>query len=107
MVDVRQQRANVVEDDVLLMRAQSPMDRPGTGCARLDNFDWVVPPYVPDLVLPRQDGDVGATGIGHVVRGLLEVFPVVAEETAVKPMSWPVVVETKLQGECESDGLLS
>ena len=89
MVDVRQQRADVVENDVLLMRARGPIDRPGTCCARLDNFDGVVPPAVPDLVLPGRDGDVGATDVGHVVRGLPEVFPVVAEKTAVKPMSWP------------------
>ena len=53
------------------------------------------------------DGCVGATDVGREVRGLPEVFPVVAEETAVRPMSWPVVVETEPQVGCESDGLLS
>ena len=31
----------------------------------------MVPPYVPDLVLPRRDRDVGATDVGPVVRWLL------------------------------------
>ena len=103
MVDVRQQRGDV-KDDVLLMRARGPMDRPGTCYSRLDDFDWVVPPYVPDLVLPGRDGDVGATDVG---RGLPEVFPVAAEGTAIRPLSWPVVVKTEPQVECESDGLFS
>ena len=55
MIDVRQQRADV-RDDVLLMRARGPMDRPGMCCAWLDDFDWVVPPYVPDVVLPGRVG---------------------------------------------------
>ena len=66
MVDVLQQRADVVEDDVLLMKTRGPIDRPGTCCARLDDFDWVVPPYVPDLVLPGRDVDVGATDVSPV-----------------------------------------
>ena len=77
------------------------------GCAQLDDFDWVVPPFVPNLVLPGRNEDLGAMDVGHVVRGLPEVFPVVAEEMAVRPISWPVVVETKPQVECKSDGLLS
>ena len=83
------------------------MDRPGTCGAWLDDFDWVVPPYVPDLVLPGRDGDVGATDVGREVRGLPEVFPVVAEEMAVRPMSCPVVVETEPQVGRESDVLMS
>ena len=39
MVDVRQRHADV-EDDVFFMRTRGPMDRPGTCCARLDDFDW-------------------------------------------------------------------
>ena len=53
----------------------------------MDDFDWVVPPSVPDLLLPGRDGDVGAMEVGHVVRGLPEVCPVVVEETVVLPMS--------------------
>ena len=66
MVDVSQRHADV-EDDVLFMRARGLMDSPGTCCARLDDFDWVVPPYVPDL-------------------GLAWVWP-----------SWPVVIKTEPQ----------
>ena len=67
----------------------------------------MVPPTVPDLLLPSRDGDVGATEVGHVVRGLPEVCPVVAEETAVMMMSCSVAVETGPQVECESDRVMS
>ena len=38
-------------DDVLFMRAQDLMDSPGKCCAQMDDFDWVVSPYVRDLGL--------------------------------------------------------
>ena len=52
------------EDDVLSVGAGPPMNRPGMCCARLDDFDWVVPPYEPDVVLPGRDMDVGITDVG-------------------------------------------
>ena len=39
-------------DDVLSVGAWVPKNRHRTCCARLDDFDWVVPPYKPDMVLP-------------------------------------------------------
>ena len=57
------------------------MNRPVMCCARLDDFDWVVPPYEPDLVLPGRNVDVGVTDVGRDV--LPDVFPVVVRETAV------------------------
>ena len=42
-------------DDVLSVGAWAPENRHGTRCARLDDFDWVVPPYEPDMVLPGRE----------------------------------------------------
>ena len=38
-------------DDVLSVGAWAPMIGPGMCCAQLDDFDGVVPPYEPDLLL--------------------------------------------------------
>ena len=45
-------------DDVLSVGSWAPGNRHGTCCARLDDFDWVVPPYEPDMVLPGLEMDV-------------------------------------------------
>ena len=42
-------------DDVLSVGAWAPMNGPGMCCARLDDFDGVVPPYEPDMLLPGRD----------------------------------------------------
>ena len=39
-------------DDVLSVGAWASVNRHGTCCARLDDFDWVVPPYDPDMKFP-------------------------------------------------------
>ena len=102
MVDVRQRHADV-EDDVFFMRTRGPMDRPGTCCARFDDFDWVVPPYVPDLVLAGRDGAVGATDVGREVCEVPVALPALAEGTARRPVFWSV----EPQVDCVSDKLLS
>ena len=53
------------KDDVLSVGAWAPMNQPGMCCARLDDFDWVVPPYEPDMVLPGRDMDVGIMDVGQ------------------------------------------
>ena len=78
----------------LSMGACAPMNQPGMCCAWLDDFDWVVPPYDPDMFLPGWDMDVTVTDVSRDIRVLPDVFPVVVEETTVMPMSLPVVVET-------------
>ena len=78
MVDVSQRRADV-EDDVFFMRTRGPMDRQGMCCARLDDFDWVVPPYVPDLGLAGRDGAIGATDVGREVREVPVALPALAD----------------------------
>ena len=46
------------KDNVLSVGAWAPMSRHGMCCVRFDDFDWVVSPYDPDMVLPgrRDDG---------------------------------------------------
>ena len=95
------------KDEVLSMGACAPMNQPGMRCVRLDDFDWVVPPYDPDMVVPGWDMDVGVTDVGRDIHVLPDVFPVVVEETAVMPMALPVAVETGPQVGCEPDLLLS
>ena len=72
-------------------------------CAWLDDFDWVVPPYEPDMVLPGREMDVGITDVGRDICVLPDEFPVVVDKMAVEPMSLPVVVETGPQVGCDPD----
>ena len=73
----------------------------------LDDFDWVAPPYEPGMVLPRRDMDVRVMDVGRDFRVLPDVLPVVVDETAVEPLSLPVVLETGPQVGCEPDLSLS
>ena len=95
------------KDDVQSVGAWAPMNQPGMCCAQLDDFDWAVPPCEPDMVLPGRDMDVGITDVGQDIRVLPDVFPVVVDETAVGPMSLPVVVEMGPWVGCEPDLYLS
>ena len=38
------------DDDVLPVRAMIPMNKPAVCCAQLDDFGWVVPDCVPDML---------------------------------------------------------
>ena len=105
MMDNCQQRADST-DDVFSMGARGTRNRPVMCCEQLDDFDWVVPLYEPDLALAGQNVNIGAMDVGRDVRVLLGVFLVVVEKTDVMPMSLPVVVETGPQIWCESDLLL-
>ena len=40
---------------MLSVGAVVPMNRPVVCCARLDDFDWVVPDCVPDIFLSGRD----------------------------------------------------
>ena len=95
------------KDDVLSVGVGPPMNQPGMCCARLDDFDWVVSPYEPDMVLPGRDRDVGITDVGRDICVWPDVFPVVVDETAVEPMSLPVFVESGSQVGCDPDLYLS
>ena len=90
-------------DNVLSVGAWAPMNGPGRCCAQLDDFDGVVLPYEPDMLLPGRDMEVGVTDVGRDI----DVFPVVFDETAAVPLSWPVVIGTGPQVGSEPDMLLS
>ena len=77
-------------DDVLSVGAWAPKNRHGICCARLDDFDWVGPPYEPDMVLPEREMDVGIPDVGRDICVLPDEFPVVVVWTAVEPLSSPV-----------------
>ena len=81
------------DDDVLSVGARVPMNRPAMCCARLDDFDWVVPDYDPGILLSGRDIGVGVTDLTQDIQVLPDVFPVMFDETAAVPMPLPVVVE--------------
>ena len=91
MVDVSQRHAEE-EDDVLFTRTREPMDRPGTCCAQLDDFDWIVPPYDSDTLLSVDDMTIGVAGIHRDFRNLPDVLPARDAETAAMPITLPVGV---------------
>ena len=39
------------------------MNRPAMCCARLDDFDWAVPDYDPDILLSGRDMEVRVTDV--------------------------------------------
>ena len=87
------------DDDVLSVGALVPMNRPAVCCAWLDDFDWVVPDYVPDILLSKRDIDVGLTDLTLDVHDVPAVFPAVSDGTAAVLMPLPVVVEAVPQVE--------
>ena len=93
--DVRQpcSDSEASDDDVLSVGALVPMNRPAVCCARLDDFDWVVPDCVPDIFWSGWDIEVGLTDLTHVVQVLPDVFPVVSTGAAAVPMPLPAVAE--------------
>ena len=76
-------------------------NRYGTCCAQLDNFDWVMP--AGDLVsrLPRPEEDDGLSDIEPDVCDVPDEFPVSMETAAVESLCFPVVVQTRPQGDCD------
>ena len=81
-------------DDVLSVGTWAPMNRPAMCCARLDDFDWVVPDYDPDILLSGRDIGVGVTDLTQDIQVLPDVFPAMFDETAAVPLSSPVVIDT-------------
>ena len=79
-IDARQPYSDLAasDDDVVSLGARVPMNRTAVCCVRLDDFDWVVPDYVPDIVLSGRDREVGATELTRDTHVLLDMFPVVS-----------------------------
>ena len=62
-------------------------------CARLDDFNWVVPDYVPDILLSGRDIEVGMMDLTQDIHDLPDIFPVLSAGAATVPMPLPVVAE--------------
>ena len=69
------------------------MNRTAVCCARLDGFDWVVPDYVPDILLSGRDIEVGVTDLTQDIHFLPDVFPVVSAGAATVLMPLPARAE--------------
>ena len=61
-------------------------DRYGTSCARLDNFDWVMPAGYPVSVLPRPEEDDSLSDIEPDVCDVPDVSPGRMEMAAVESL---------------------
>ena len=62
-------------------------------CARLDDFNWVVPDCIPDILSSGRDIEVGLTNLTHDIKVWPDVFPVVSAGAADVPMLLPAVAE--------------
>ena len=62
------------ENDMLCLSAREQLDRSGTCCAQLDDFDWIVPPYDPDTLFSGRDRAEEVADIDEDVRTLPDVF---------------------------------
>ena len=74
-----------------------------TCCAWLDDFNWVVPPYDPDIIAPGWELDVEIPDVDRDICVLPAEFPVVVDRTAVELLSLLVVVQTRPQVVCDPD----
>ena len=60
---------------------------------RLDDIDWVVPDYVPDILLSGWDREVELTDLTQDIHVLPDMFPVVSAGAAAVPRPLPAVDE--------------
>ena len=72
-------------------------------CALLNDFNWVVPPYNPDIIVLGRGLDMEIPDGDREICVLSDEFPVVVDKTAVELLSLPVVVQTRPQVVCEPD----
>ena len=84
-------------NDALSVEAWATENRHETCCARLDNFDWVVPPYDLAVMLPRPELDEESSDIERDVCDVPDEFPVNMDKAAVKLLCLPGVVQTRPQ----------
>ena len=103
MVDDCRLQADSLDDVLSGGGGWASENRHGAGCARLDDFDWVVPPYDPDIILPRREMDVEIPYIDRDICVLPDEFLVVVDKTAVEPLFLPVVVKMRPQVGCDPD----
>ena len=94
-------------DDVLSVGAMAPKNCHETCCAQLDDFDWVVPPYEPVMVLPGREMNVEIPDVGGDICVVPDEFPLVVDKTAEELLSSPLVIQTGPQVGCDPDLCLS
>ena len=87
-------RTLILNDDVVSVGDWAPTIRPAMCCVRLDDFDWVVPDYDPDILLSGRDIGIGITDLTQDIQVLTDVFPAMLDEMAAVSLPLPVVVET-------------
>ena len=73
--------------------ARAPADETAVCCARLDDFDWVVPDRVPDILESGCATEEYLSDLGHVDEVLPDVFPVMSAGATAVPVSLPMVTE--------------
>ena len=91
--DVRQpcSDSEASDDDVLSVGALVPMNRAAVCCA--DDFNWVVPDCVPDILSSGRDIEVRLTDLTHDIQVWLDVFPVVSAGASAVSMPLRAVAE--------------
>ena len=83
--------------DVLSVEAWTAENRHETCCARLDNFDWVVPPYDLAMILPRPELDEEPSDVERDVCDVPDELLIGTDEMAVEPLCLPVVIQDWLK----------
>ena len=90
-------------DHVVSDGAWASQNRHETCCAWLDDINWVVPPYAPDIIVPGQELDVEIPDVDKDLCVLPDELPVVVDRTAMELLSIPVVVQTRPHIMCHPD----
>ena len=91
------------EYDELSVEARTAENSHEMCCAQLYNFDWVVPPYDLDMMLPRPELDEESSDVERDVCDVPDEFPVSIDKAAVEPLCLPEVVLTRPQVGCDPD----
>ena len=73
-------------NDELSVETWAAENRHETCCARLDYFDWVVPPYDLDMRLPKAELDEESSDVERDVCDVLDEVPVGIDKVAVEPL---------------------
>ena len=90
-------------NEVFSVEACAAANRHETCCERLDNFDWVVPPYDLAMMLPRPELDDDSSDVERDVCDVPDEFPVSVDKTAVEPLGLPVIIQMRPQVGCDPD----
>ena len=73
--------------------ARAPADETDVCCAQLDDFDWVVPDRVPDMLVSGCAKEECLSDLRHVDEILPDVFLVISTGATALPVSLPMVDE--------------